>query len=389
MSYLALKKKDEAEKTSSDGTAENTHEDTERTLLIVGAICGVVALIYFMLLCCFFKSLKIAIDVIDAAADFLAATKRVIVVPVVYFFINGIILLLWVPAIVCIMSMSFESVQPDLDQPQMKSVTLTEDKDTRDKVLALELLMGFGILWILAFQQAKVGFIAMVSASSYYFDSNKKKAGNASVGMGFKFTYLNHSGSLALGSGIIAFLQLIRIIFHWVADKAEKASLENPVTKIIARCGDCCLACLEKCTDYINTAGYAYMAVSGDKFCTSAWNGFLLNLKHAAKFGFAKFLAALFIMIVKLAVVILNCLTLYFIMAKVTKDTEELDSLVAPFVFVGVVTYMATSIFFGLFDEAVLALMTCLCIDSDLNGKPKFGPPTFHDDLKFFGSGRN
>jgi hypothetical protein len=58
-------------------------------------------------------------------------------------------------------------------------------------------------------------------------------------------------------------------------------------------------------------------------------------------------------------------------MAKVTKDNEELDSLDAPFVFVGVVTYMATSIFFGLFDEAVLALMTCLCIDSDLNGKPK------------------
>lgn len=37
--------------------------------------------------------------------------------------------------------------------------------------------MIFGILWIFAFQQAKVGFITMVSAASYYFDSNKNKPG--------------------------------------------------------------------------------------------------------------------------------------------------------------------------------------------------------------------
>jgi hypothetical protein len=35
----------------------------------------------------------------------------------------------------------------------------------------------------------------------------------------------------------------------------------------------------------------------------------------------------------------------------------------------------------SLFDEAVVALMTCHAIDSDLHdGTPKYGPPTFHDD---------
>ena len=48
---------------------------------------------------------------------------------------------------------------------------------------------------------------------------------------------------------------------------------------------------------------------------------------------------------------------------------------------VGIFTYVAVSIFLSLFDEAVIALCTCLSIDSDLHGNPKYGPPTFHDGL--------
>jgi hypothetical protein len=47
---------------------------------------------------------------------------------------------------------------------------------------------------------------------------------------------------------------------------------------------------------------------------------------------------------------------------------------------VAVVTYLTANMFLGLFDEVVLALVTCLCIDLDLHdGEAKFGPPTFHD----------
>jgi len=37
----------------------------------------------------------------------------------------------------------------------------------------------------------------------------------------------------------------------------------------------------------------------------------------------------------------------------------------------------------GLFDTAVVAMMTSLAIDMDCNnGSPQFGPPTFHDGVK-------
>jgi len=44
---------------------------------------------------------------------------------------------------------------------------------------------------------------------------------------------------------------------------------------------------------------------------------------------------------------------------------------------------MISSLFLGIFENAVLALMTCLAVDMDLNGDgtTKWGPPTFHEKV--------
>ena len=68
-------------------------------------------------------------------------------------------------------------------------------------------------------------------------------------------------------------------------------------------------------------------------------------------------------------------------MTYVTKDTAEVSSPWGPIIMVGFVTYLAASLFLSLFEEAVMALLTSLCVDLDMNnGEPKFGPATFHDD---------
>ena len=205
------------------------------------------------------------------------------------------------------------------------------------------------------------------------------------MGLGFKYAYLYHLGSLCLGSFIIAVIQLIRITFYYFAKKAEALSGGNCLVKMVSCVGNCCLACIEKVCDYITCSGYAYMAVSGEGFCLAAWHGFLLNIKHGAKFGFANLLANFFIFGGKLAIVSVNCLVVFWYMTKVSHERDELDSITAPIVVVGIASYMAANIFLGLFDEVVLALMTSRCIDQDMNKQPKYGPPTFYDEMKFFG----
>ena len=372
-----MKKKNEANDVSS-GTKT---KDDSMMYMAGGIIFAIFGLIFLLAVWCGFNSLRTAINVIDASADFLAKTKRIIGVPIFYFLLTVIFVMIWLGCMLAINSIGTITADDSLVVQKRKATRTDAENKT---VTIMFLFMFFGILWIAAFLKAKTSFIVMVSASTYYFDSNEDKDGNAEVGLGFKYAYMYHAGSLAFGSFIIALIQFIRAVFMYFAEQAKRASGDNVAVRIIVGCADCMLKCLEKICDYINKAAYAYMAVSGDSFCSSAWNGFLLNIKHTMQFGWANFLASMFIFIGKVSIVVLNVFSCFMIMKYVTKDMHEISSPASPLIVVGVVTYMAASIFLGLFDEAVLALMTCLAIDSDLNGHPKFGPPTFHDSLDGF-----
>lgn len=200
--------------------------------------------------------------------------------------------------------------------------------------------------------------------------------------MGFKFAYLKHMGSIAFGSFIIALVRFIKLVFVYLAQSASSATGENMVTKVIIKCGLCYLEVLEKITDYINASAYAYMAVSGEGFCMSAWHGFLLQIKHLMKFAFANMIARMFIFIGKVGLTVANVFSLIFIMKNITEDSKEVSSVMGPCLVVGLFTYFAASVFLGLFDTAVLSLMTALAIDMDMNGgELQYGPPTFHDSV--------
>ena len=84
----------------------------------------------------------------------------------------------------------------------------------------MALYMFFGILWITAWLEYSSTFVVMVSASTYYFNSSKEEEGSANVSLGFKFAYLNHMGSIAVGAFIIALIRFIRYVFYYLAKQA-------------------------------------------------------------------------------------------------------------------------------------------------------------------------
>ena len=133
----------------------------------------------------------------------------------------------------------------------------------------------------------------MVSAATFYFDSNPTKDGSASVMTGFKFAYTKNIGSLCFGSLILTIIKVLRAIVETLAESAKNDG--DGAAKLIACIAVCLMRCLEGIIEHLNTVAYAYMAVAGDSFCASAWNGFLLNLKHLAKFIFAIDIAGMFI----------------------------------------------------------------------------------------------
>ena len=87
------------------------------------------------------------------------------------------------------------------------------------------------------------------------------------------------------------------------------------------------------------------MAITGDSYCTSAWNGFLLNLKHCCHFYQAQSIAELLIFIGTFSIVGVNCLTSYLIMRFVFHDIEEVSNVGIPLAFVFFSTLAMASLF--------------------------------------------
>ena len=62
-------------------------KEKEYISLVLTILMTLATVIYACCLCCNCKSLKLAAVVIDTSADFLAATQRILLVPVFYFFV--------------------------------------------------------------------------------------------------------------------------------------------------------------------------------------------------------------------------------------------------------------------------------------------------------------
>mmetsp|Transcript_8407 Transcript_8407/g.14060 ORF Transcript_8407/g.14060 Transcript_8407/m.14060 type:complete len:127 (-) Transcript_8407:950-1330(-) len=84
----------------------SSSEGDKEGYFIGGGVLLFFGLIFNLLMCCYWKSLKQAIAIIDAAADFFVATKRLVLVSIFFFFVSMVMVLLWTVAMIFILSLS-------------------------------------------------------------------------------------------------------------------------------------------------------------------------------------------------------------------------------------------------------------------------------------------
>lgn len=323
---------------------------------------------------CYWSKLQVAIAVIDATADFMVATKRLALVTIYYFFVSVFVLLIWGFGLIGVVAMN------EIKTVKNGDVYTKQINIKNDKIFML-VIMAFGIVWIMNFIREKTKFIYMISAAQFYFTSNREKEGSASVMSGMMISNFKHCGSIALGSLLHTIIFFLRLIVEMVMSAAEKKDGQNAILCIVGCLLRCCVSCLESLIEYLNTTAYAFMAISGDSYCKSAWNGFLLNLKHLIKFYFADTLAGMFVFIGMLCIVGLNGGTCYLIMRYGTKNSDQLHSIWIPMITIMIATLIIAELFIGFFHQAVKATLMCLAVDIELNGEVKHGTPSFHEKM--------
>ena len=67
-------------------------------------ICWILAGLYYLVIACNFKSLRVSIAIIETAADYFSDTKRIVIIPVIYFCFGLCVFVLWIYGLVCVTS---------------------------------------------------------------------------------------------------------------------------------------------------------------------------------------------------------------------------------------------------------------------------------------------
>ena len=317
--------------------------------------------IYYIVIACSFQSLRVAVAVIQTASSFVADSKRLIFVPLLYFGIGIMFSIMFVAGLVCVASIGDISVETNGYEYQQKDIVWSDA--TRYQFY----FMIFGFLWIVAFIMAVNEFVIIVTAITWYYSDKDKPdddgiPGDSDVSVGMKWSIRYHPGTLAAGSLIVAIVWIIRIIFEYIAKKMEGATGGNGCTKCLVSCMRCCLACFDRFIRYINRNAYIYCALSGESFCSSAINSFILILKNAAKFGFVDGIAGCFMFIAKFFISIITTLVSFFLM----KAMVEVTSPYAPLLVIFLFAYMISTIFIEIFDTGSNTILQCYLLDREV-----------------------
>ena len=184
-----------------------------------------------------------------------------------------------------------------------------------------------------------------------------------------------HSGSLALGAAIITIVQLIRLTLEYIRRKLKEGG-ENKAVEFLLCCLQCCFWCLEKCLRFINKNAYIMIAVTGKKFCTSAWKAvtiLLTNIRGTIAInGITGFILFLGRILITGGIGIGS----FFWFSKYNANQEEkLDYSVVPIAICTIGAYLVTSLFFSVYDMGIDTMFLCYCHDVDINNgadKPYF-----------------
>lgn len=340
---------------------DNTRDYMKYTAYGLFGICAVYLLV--VLWCC--NRLRLGIAILQTTADYINATPKVFIVPILFFLLIIAWFAYWIVSAIWIWSVG--EVKKRSDSP---FATMKWTEETR----YVFLYNLFGLFWINAFLIGCSQFILAVSAATWYFTHTADSGGSASLSKGFKWILRYHLGSIAFGSLVIAICEFIKFMFEYYRKQMTGRVFNNPFGKCLLWSTRYCLNCLNRVVKYISKMAYIQMALTSSNFCMSAWKAFVLIVGNAGRFAVASLLGVIFMWIGKIFIVGATVILWYIIIISVPSIEENLSSPFFPWVLFALIAYVVASIFLSIFGFSMDTILQCFLVDETLAPDGSFGP---------------
>jgi hypothetical protein len=91
---------------NSISTEKNTNTTNSTLLMWIAAICWILAGLYYIVIACNFKSLRVSIAIVETAAEWFTDTKRIVLIPLIYFCFWVCVFVFWIWGLAGVASIS-------------------------------------------------------------------------------------------------------------------------------------------------------------------------------------------------------------------------------------------------------------------------------------------
>ena len=154
----------------------------------------------------------------------------------------------------------------------------------------------FGMLWTVNFL-AGISMMAISGTICAWYFSKPAHDAQGNLVEGEKYdggsgshlcaalsrTLRYYLGSVAVGSFLIAVVQMVRLAFAYLQNKLKDQAQKNMALKFLLYCVQCLLACLEALVKVVTRNSFIFIQLKGDSFCGAGSRVFMLIVKHGEK----------------------------------------------------------------------------------------------------------
>lgn len=175
-----------------------------------------------------------------------------------------------------------------------------------------------------------------------------------------------NQGSLAFGSFLLAVIWIIRLIFEMIDNQMKKVKDESAVARCMLACTRCCLDCFHRFVKFVNENAYIQVALTGENFCTSAMQAFILALKNAASFLITNGIGTFIYFLGKATISVVNTAIGYLLITYVPDFEEDIDQPIPFLALIFLMSYLMATTFMEVYGGVSLAILQCLYADVDI-----------------------
>ena len=331
-------------------------------------VCAILALIWLIFVLVMCNRIRLSIALIQIAAKYINLNCLILWVPFLFFILSAAWIGYWI-----VLSLYLYS-SGEFDQENSKILASFKWKY---EIRYLWWYHLFALFYIYAFISAFSQFVYASSAAIWYFNHDKGTEGHLIL-TSFKRAFRYHFGSLAFGALILAIVRFILFLFNFFKKRMEATigkKAPGKCYKCIFCCIECCLRCMAKTMEFINKQAYIMMAIKGECFCTSAWEGFALAIRNLGRFSILTLLGKLFSSIGTLFIAVASGIIGYLVIQNYGFLSEEIDSYFLPLCCIVIVAIIIGSVSMNVFGMSSDTLLYCFLIDEEINkGQPKAMP---------------